>query len=144
MKNCQMDPLLCLIPGSFVHLLPLLVLAAGRPLSEGTAKVHLSQCGPLSSKLSAGPRAQTWLLKLPARLLLSWKICMEFVPHILSLKKILFGSVGCLLSAICQSLLGIHCCNLSLAGFSGTKSKGNVSERGKFSPALHFLPWPYV
>ena len=59
MKNCQMDPLLCLIPGSFGHLLPLLVLATGSPLAKRTAKVHLSQHGPLSSKLSAGACAKT-------------------------------------------------------------------------------------
>lgn len=49
-----MDPLLCLIPGSFVHLLLLLVLTTGIPLSKGTARVHLSQHASLSQKLSAG------------------------------------------------------------------------------------------
>ena len=49
-----MDPLLCSIPGSLVHLLPLPVLAAGTALSKRTAKVHLSEHGSLSYKLKAG------------------------------------------------------------------------------------------
>lgn len=59
MKNCQMNPLLCLIPGSFVHLLFLLVLATGIPLSKRTAKVHLSYHGSLSHELKAGPCLKT-------------------------------------------------------------------------------------
>lgn len=112
MKNCQMDPLLGLIPGSCVHLLLLLVLATGIPLSKRTAKVHLSQHGSLPSKLNAVPCPKTQLLKLSLReRTQTRKHLWNLFPTFHYFKKVLFGFTRCLVSIFCQS----HCWELIFA-----------------------------